>query len=494
MSRVAALVCLAAAAQESTTIRVETRLVEVNAAVRDRKGLPVSDLKKEDFNVTENGVPQRIEFFGRSTQKRRTPLPDLPRGAVSNRTGVSGGATIILVDAVNTPPLYRDRAAAQLQAFVNAMVKRDRLAIYVQGRELISVVDFTTDADTLNKTLAAYRAERADSRDDVIKAEQRLLEDSMPALIAGAAAMSTRLMEREKFSIEANHIDATLNTLRVIARRVSGMPGRKNLLWFTAGIPLPFKGRTYTAEFNRAMNELNDAGVVVYPAEVHRLMQFTEPTDLSARTTTVRRVAARTGGTIVEADNLEAGGGQLLADEDASYTLGYYPSDASMDGRWRKIEVQVDRPRVDVRHREGYFAGSGATDASESADAHFAAALRSPLDATGIGVDAWMEGTANGVAKVVVRLHGTDLASEVREGKISCPLEVAFVQTDAGGNQLDGIRDRVPLVFTREAMRQVIAGGVEYRKGLTRKPGAVFLRVLVRSQLDGAIGSVKMTW
>lgn len=59
-------------------------------------------------------------------------------------TGVTNGATILLFDAVNTPPLYRDRAAA---------LKQDRVAIYVQQRELTTILDFTTDLRTLAATL-----------------------------------------------------------------------------------------------------------------------------------------------------------------------------------------------------------------------------------------------------------------------------------------------------------------------------------------------------
>jgi hypothetical protein len=52
---------------QDQSVRLKTELVELRAVVTDKKGNPIGDLKKEDFEVLENGVPQEIGFFSGST-------------------------------------------------------------------------------------------------------------------------------------------------------------------------------------------------------------------------------------------------------------------------------------------------------------------------------------------------------------------------------------------------------------------------------------------
>jgi hypothetical protein len=50
-------------ADDEDVIRVTSNLVSLDVIVKDKKGKPITDLKPEDFTVSENGVPQKIEFF-----------------------------------------------------------------------------------------------------------------------------------------------------------------------------------------------------------------------------------------------------------------------------------------------------------------------------------------------------------------------------------------------------------------------------------------------
>src|SRR5690242_5610473 len=94
-----ALVIVTAAAQNDV-IRVNTQLVEVDVIVRSKDG-PMTGLTKDDFTLTDNGKPQRIDVFSISTSERSNQKPDqplLPQGVVSNRQGrqTATSATVIL--------------------------------------------------------------------------------------------------------------------------------------------------------------------------------------------------------------------------------------------------------------------------------------------------------------------------------------------------------------------------------------------------------------
>ena len=92
---------------QNGTIRVNTRLVEISVVVRDKSG-PLTDLRKEDFAITDNGKPQRVdvfEMYDARTQKQAS-AGALPRGVTSNLRNAAGeipkSATVILLDLMNS--------------------------------------------------------------------------------------------------------------------------------------------------------------------------------------------------------------------------------------------------------------------------------------------------------------------------------------------------------------------------------------------------------
>src|SRR5689334_2767061 len=66
---------MALLAQQPPTIRSRTTLVPVDVRVVDRDGTPVTDLKKEDFTVLENGVRQDVRFFDTHALTAEAPRP-----------------------------------------------------------------------------------------------------------------------------------------------------------------------------------------------------------------------------------------------------------------------------------------------------------------------------------------------------------------------------------------------------------------------------------
>src|ERR1035437_3008884 len=103
------LLAALAPAQDTTgnnsVIRVNTRLVEIGAVVRDKNG-PVKGLTKNDFTILDRGKPQKISTFNvivAGPSGKSTPLPP---GTVSNRLNSQGeepvGASVVLWDKLNT--------------------------------------------------------------------------------------------------------------------------------------------------------------------------------------------------------------------------------------------------------------------------------------------------------------------------------------------------------------------------------------------------------
>src|SRR5436190_1641653 len=148
------------AASQDNTIRVNTRLVQVDVVVRDKNG-PVANLTKDDFTVLDNGKPQRIDVYSISTAQRSVPpssAPPLPVGTVSNRRDAQNenptSATVIMFDMLNTPQQYQLNAIKQLIGYLKSLKKEDRIALYILENELHVAHDFTNDPDDLVRAAA----------------------------------------------------------------------------------------------------------------------------------------------------------------------------------------------------------------------------------------------------------------------------------------------------------------------------------------------------
>jgi VWFA-related protein len=143
---------------EPFVFRSTARLVQVNVVVRDHTGSPVSDLKKEDFTVSEEGKPQEISFF---SVESPGALPVAPikviRHLFSNRlaarSGVPSGITVILLDSLNTTFEDQAYARSKMIELLLDMKTGERMAIYQLGRRLNVVQDYTTDCSELIKGL-----------------------------------------------------------------------------------------------------------------------------------------------------------------------------------------------------------------------------------------------------------------------------------------------------------------------------------------------------
>src|ERR1035437_6613288 len=152
---------------QTPVISVTTRLVEVNVIVRDHKG-PVEGLTKGDFTVFDKGKQQTIDFFSvSSTHVPLKPPPPLPPNVFTNiperRAESPTSASVVLLDYLNTPAFDQPYARAQLAKFIKAMRPEDRVAVYVLGRKLVVLSDFTADGKKLLETVEKYGVQPSDA-------------------------------------------------------------------------------------------------------------------------------------------------------------------------------------------------------------------------------------------------------------------------------------------------------------------------------------------
>jgi VWFA-related protein len=522
----------AAAQPPDIVFHTTTRLVQVNVVAHDKDGKPVGDLKKEDFSVTEKGKPQEIAFFSVDrSDKAPSDVPKLPPHIFSNqlaqRAGVPSSVTVILLDSLNTNITDQTYARKAVIDFLLQLQPSDHVAIYRLSSQLQILHDYTTDAADLIKRLQESRAEILPGAD----ASEGSGFDIGPILNPGGGRGAAAMFYMN------DRILRSLTAMEIIANHLASVQGRKNLVWVSDGFPLMIGGvmspqqQTYTTEVERTERALNNADVSVYAVDARGL---TPPRQASAaqaprapsmggsgknrmpaaprgggggggggsisnRRDSMIELADRTGGrAYYNTNDLSHAIREAVGDSEINYTLGYHPTDTEMDGKFREIKIKVDRPGVNVRYRKGYLALGPASQDPKARNDELASAVWSPLDATGLPVNArvdFVEKPDPNSVHVLVQVDPSGLTIEAKDGRYVGKVDVIMVQKDDRGAQVGkSSNDTLDLNLKPETYEKVLKQGLAYQKTFPRESSASTLRLVVRDSATGAIGSLTVAY
>jgi hypothetical protein len=213
---------------------------------------------------------------------------------------------------------------------------------------------------------------------------------------------------------------------------------------------------------------------------------------------TMQLIAEDTGGRVFTNRNDLAHAVALSVDDgDAYYLLGYTPT-SKADGKFHKIEVQVDRPNVIVRARRGYFATptseSGKTPKQLDAEVAMAMRLESPL-ATGVTFDARVIPPAP-AAKMNVPVDflvdpWTVSVADANGGR-SLALEFHVAAYGASGKLAAHKDEAIRPNVSREKYPAIEKQGISFRVELELTPGTYTLRLGVVDERSEMIGTADL--
>jgi VWFA-related protein len=491
------------APEPGPVIRSTTRLVEVEVLVSDKHG-PVRGLTQDDFVVTDRGERQAAKLLSAdSSAPPASRGANLPRNTFSNQQTAAEGTpptvTILLLDGLNTR--FEDQNRAR-QQFVRALGQielgeKDRIAIYVLGKSLRILADFTDPAQT-RKVLARYNGR--------LNTE---MDTSEPlAWAVGDPLIDEFIDFTNEVNAQAENLDRariTLSALAAIASHAASIPGRKNLVWVTGGLPVSAES---VASF------LNSADLSVYPIDARGLIGL--PPQWTAASPAIQRNPARgqpmslSPGGLGNFDDLaNATGGRAwingndlgqalrnaLQDSAAAYTLGFQPNAAGLDGTYHqlRVELRVKRPDLELRYRRGYLAArdSGASDA-ETAQ-RMQNAVWSPLEASGLALSAKVvkpDPLHGDILKISCTVDAHQVTLDARNGNRVGALDMLIVQEDGASKVLDSVTGSVDLRFGPAEYDARLKTGVAFYKVIQTKPGLVTLRILVQDHGSGLLGSL----
>jgi VWFA-related protein len=503
-----------AANSDKPVLRVTTRMVLVNVVVH-RGSEPATGLTKEDFRIFDKGKEQRIAAFSGGTPSMSASAAAGPAGSpahvFSNRTDRgTPGVTIILFDALNTPPSELSAAKAQAMRSLNQLEGNSSVALYALGGRLIVLHDFTQDVAHLRSVLEKYPAGSLPMFD---------LNPARSGLSANPATAGTpldRMANDANTELSASYsklrTDLTLSAIEAIARHVQSIPGRKNLVWISSGFPVYIAaiagGESFHGETRNLARILTDADVAVYPVHTAGLTSISALAGNVARTSrrpgvtnsavppppSMLTLADETGGKAYYGTNdLAAAMQKAISDAEAAYTLGFYPAEESLDGKFHEIRVQVKARGADVRYRRGYFAMPEAASTPQQRQAQLNAAVSSPLESSAIGMKVRIDPADQpkpGSFRLIVGIDLNTLSLATKGDHHVGGVQMMLVQQSADGRRLHGTDETIRLDLAPDEFERMIRDGLVVVKYVEPAAEVFEFRVFLLDTNSGALGSV----
>jgi VWFA-related protein len=403
----------------SVTFQVDVSYVDVDAVVTDESGNFVPGLTRDDFEIFEDGKPQKIELFS------YVELPEEPldrfagvkrpvrSDARSNRLPFDGRVYVLVLDDLDVSPMRTALVKRSARQFVDEYLGDNDLAavVYTSGRT-DATQDFTNDRGLLVAAIDKFVGRRLQSA--AVEALERhyqreltkglgdrddeLAPDPGAAIADSSAPMDIRDTERERRSF------AVLDTLKNLGEFLSGVRGRrKAVLLFSEGLEMPMReiygihtatdvvgaikdAITAAARSNVNFFSIDPRGLIGLTSEFIELSGSGAPnvatgvfgslsaqqgllSEMRVSQDSLRTLAEETGGfAAVNSNDFGSAFRRIVNANSRYYVLGYYPPEAARDGRFHRIEVRVKRPGLRVSARRGYASPRGRTSAERRRD------------------------------------------------------------------------------------------------------------------------------
>ncbi len=353
---------------QGPVLELNVRRVPVDVVVLDRQGNSVRGLTQQDFVVKEDGVEQSVTSFdvtdGSKPSYTPPTLPKLPPDTFVNLpdTVERGPLYILYYDLVNTSQENQMNFRQMLLKFVDNAPAGVRMALFIRTQKIYQLQGFTTDHALLRAAI-----------------ESKGPGPHIPNVFLYAGTYGR------------NDAMGALSALNFLADYMSGIPGRKNLIWLSENFPIPvgptlsgpnmfsaggapgnpssgIGGPTaldYSALLANMMkntySSMMKSQIALYPMDVagqgSAEDRFGNP--MLVKKDTMDLIAESTGGRAYAGNNhVDELIGEAIDHGENYYTLSYAPTNTKFDGSERKIEVKLvpEHPGWQLTYRHLYYA------------------------------------------------------------------------------------------------------------------------------------------
>ena len=530
---------LYAQSQTPPVFRTGVNLVLVDVVVRDRNGAFVKGLTSDDFELLEDGVRQQVVTFAVEeitpnaapvetaatlTAAGRLPSPSLRLGKAAPTTDaapaadapaarpltsedVAGHRLLTLVfDTSSMQPEDVQKAIDSATTWVDEqMTKADLVAIASIGSGLQVLTDFTSDKERVRTVLSAFAATDGTAY-ATVDASTAATDEAAQAATDDTTAVDASAQELDTFNN-----DVRLRALKTLAEALRPIQQKKAIIYFSSGMQR--SGTDNQIELRAAVNAAVRANVAIYPVDSRGLQaivpggsarqgsrggigafsgrgvsdQFTQ---LAAQQETLTSLASDTGGTaFTDSNDFGEAFTRVQRDISSYYMLGFSSTNANRDGRFRRLTVRVkNRSALRVDAKSGYYADRDfAHTARSDREALLQEQLVTPIAATDVPLfvtAGWFRLAAD---RYYVPISVAVPGASIPQSGEKATLDIAGFIRDERGAPVGRIRDTLTVPAASAdvlAARQVL-----YQTGVTLPPGRFQVKVVVRENVNGQMGT-----
>jgi len=522
----------AGAPQAGTTrqgfvLQSQTNVVLVDVRVT-AKGKTVADLTAKDFRVFEDGAPQTITSFSLENIEKLAQasaangppptinLDKLPPQVSPTQVLQDHRLNLLFFDVSSMQPDDLMRALKAATTFVKErLTPADLVAVVTYTSSLRVVQNFTNDRDALTKSLNGI----------LVGEESSNLASNGSVGAAGTTDASGQEVVTQDTSdaftpdeTEFNifNTDEKLAAIESLAKMLRGVPGRKLVIHFSSGIT--GTGIENQAQLMATVAAANQSNVSLYTMDTRGLMALPPGGDATAASPsgsaiyrdaamtsqissmhssreTLASLAQDTGGrTFYDTNDFGEAFQEIQSENSSYYLLGYTPTNTRSDGRFRKIRVEVTRPGMKVDSRPGYYAPKNFrqfTREDKEAQLQQAINLDEPfLDLPFVvGASYFLRPDNTYHVALAAKIPGSAVQLLKKSNSHETEFDFIWRATDPSGKPVGVLRDTLPVKVSGESYDILLAGNFLYEGSLVLPPGKYQLKVLVRENQSGKMGT-----
>jgi VWFA-related protein len=497
--------------------KVNTNLVLVNVVVRDKQGNLVRGMKQDEFQLFEDGKPQTISDFGFED----TDAIALESQNIPGVTGVAGAPPppppdpqsademrnrrimILFFDFTAMDPEQIDRSVTTAKRFVEKqMAPADLVALVSLASSMRLDLDLTANRERIQRVLDSYISGQGQGFDagDTGSAE------GTPETGGSFTPDDT--------DYNVFNTDRKLEALESLMQTLGGIQQKKSIIYFSNGISrsgienqAALRGATAMAiKTNCSIYPVDIRGLLAMPpggeaqsASIHGVSAYTGAATINqfesnaSSQETLSTLAADTGGkAFLDSNDFGQVFQRVQKDTSAYYVLGFYSTNTTQDGAYRRLQVRVKRADVKIEFRQGYYAPRDFQHfRQEDRDRQMADELASALPETDvtfyIGAAYFRQDASRYFIPVSLVIPGSQIPFTQDADKEKATVDIIGVVRDASGVPFGNVRDTVKLNL--DATQQVRRKNVQYNTGFILPHGSYRMKFVVRENQSGHLGS-----
>jgi VWFA-related protein len=508
-----------------TKFTTEANLVIVDVTVKDPKtGQPIEGLKAGDFTLLEDNKPQKISTFEFQKLAIEPEPPEPPPSLEDQRALPEDPKTTITVPSRNQIQYHDKRLIVlffdfsnmgipeQLRAqdaalhYINTqMTESDLMAILTFTTAVQVKTDFTANRDQLTDIVKAFPIGMMSEMADVADTGDDNEQDTGAAFVA----------DETEFNIF--NTDQKLAAIEDAVKKLAQLPEKKVLVYITNGISKT--GVENQAQLEASINAAVRANVAIYPIDARGLMADppgggaskaasrgtgiyngsaynSQRAAVNDSQETLSTLASETGGKVfLDSNDLSLGIVQAKNQFQSYYILGYYTTNSKQDGKYRNINVKLNKniaAKLEFRH--GYYGDKvwGKFNGSDK-EQQLQQAMSSPDPQTDLPLaleaDYFRISPAAYYVPLSVKIPGSVITLAEKRAGGETQFDFVGQVIDERKHIVAKVRDFIKVKLPASETEKLARRNFHYDAGFTLAPGRYRIQFLVRENFSGKMGT-----